>query len=203
VLELLRCAALSTRPAQSSVPLSRGIIVHSLSLTVLDVWGDDGMRAVAAHLPSDIAAETIGPNFLAIRWYPSSHLVAWHNAIFEGPAKHDERAFTTCIQRSLDHSTGLLRRALMRFLTPDVLAEKTGELWDTFHTHGKVVVESKTDVSARILISEHPFVDDEVSRRVLAIMTRHMLSRSRAKNVRESHELRSPGHLTIEATWTR
>jgi hypothetical protein len=203
VLELLRCAALSTRPAQSSIPLSRGIIVHSLSSTVLETWGDDGLRAVAALLPSDVASETIGPDFLAIRWYPSSHIVAWHNALFEGPSKYDERAFTTCIQRALDLSTGLLRRALMRLLTPDVLAEKTGELWDTFHTHGKVLIESKTDVSARIVISEHPFVDDEVSRRVLAIMTRHMLSRSRAKNVRESHELRSPGHLAIQATWTK
>ena len=90
----------------------------------------------------------------------------------------------------------------MRLLTPDTLAEKTGDLWSTFHTTGELVLEARTDGTARLAIRNHPFVDDAVSRKVMAIMTRHMLARSRAKNVRESHDLRAPGHMVIQVTWS-
>jgi hypothetical protein len=160
------------------------------------------MRDVLTGLDPEIAVRTVGPEFLAIRWYPSTDIIAWHHAVFEGPARSDERAFAEAVQRGLDISTGLVRRTLMRFLTPETLADKAAELWTTFHTHGELVVESKSEGAARIAIRNHPFLDDALSRRVIAMMSRHMLARSRAKNVREAHELRAPQELVVQVTWT-
>jgi hypothetical protein len=153
-------------------------------------------------LDPEVAARTVGPEFLPIVWYPTVDIIAWHHAVYEGPARRDERAFAESVALGLDISTGLVRRAFMRLLTPQTLADKAAELWSTFHTHGELLIESRTDTSARIAIRHHPFVDDALSRKVVAIMSRHMLARSRARNVRETHELRVPGEMIVQVTWT-
>ena len=64
----------------SNVALTRGIIFHTLDLAVRETWG---RRAPGARRssPPDVARETCGPEFVAIRWYPTSHLMAWQTTI--------------------------------------------------------------------------------------------------------------------------
>jgi hypothetical protein len=190
----------TTRPPPDGVPLSRGIILHSLTATVRATWGEPGVADVKAHLPDDVAADT-GPGFVPLRWYPTTHLVAWHRAIFEGPARLDERVFAECIGRSLDVSMGIIRRTFMRLLTPDSLVEGAAKVWRDFHTTGIVTVERHGPGQVTMTVADHPFVGNALSRKVVAIMSRHLAERSRAKGVRETHGLDAAGRLVVSVTW--
>ncbi len=193
-------AGLPNRPPTSSVPQSRGIMISTLQRAVVEIWGEEGLAAVRARLPADVAADTIGPGFLPIRWYPSTHMVAWHSAIFEGPANGDDAAFTQVMERVMDLSMGIVRRAFMRVLTPATLIAGAVGAWRDFHTHGEVTVEEPAPGSARMILSNHPFLESPASRKMIAIMARHIAVRSRAHDVQETHALVG-GRLVTTVSW--
>jgi hypothetical protein len=184
-----------------SVPTSRGIIFHTLHLAVQRTWGPDALAAVIAGLPEEVARETSGPEFLPIRWYPTSHLTAWQNAIYDGMAKGDDAAYATCIDRSLDLTLGGVRRLFMRVVAPHAIAERAGDMWRHFHSHGWIEIDWRTETSGRVVLSEHGYAQDVVGRRTFAEMIRYMLALSRAKDVRESHGLDAAGRLAVTVSW--
>ncbi len=192
---------MTTRPPPSDVPLTRGIALHALARTARTQWGDGVLAEIRTRLPADVAAQTDGPELEPLRWYPSSHVVAWHRAMYEGPCKYDEREFADVVQRSLDYSMGIVRRTLMRVLTPEILIEQAARLWREFQTHGEMTVTRLGQGSVRMTLAGHPFVEDPVSRKVVAIMSRHMAARSRAKEVRESHAMDAAGRLVVTVSW--
>ena len=190
-----------SRPPPVSEPLVRGVVFHALHEAMRGFWGDEQLRAVVARLPNAIAKATFGPEFQPIAWYPVAHLEAWHEAIHSGPAGQDDGAYGECMDRALDVTVGRLRRAFMRLMNPVTLAERSSELWRSFHTHGVTRVEWKTATSGRVVLSDHPFVANRLGRFTFAEMVRYTVSLSRARNVRQRHSFDAIGKLTVTLTW--
>jgi hypothetical protein len=187
----------------SSLALSRGIIFHTLHLAVRDTWGKPALDAVIASLPPEVVRETSAPEFVPIRWYPTAYLCAWQTAIYEGTAKGEDAAYAACIDRSLDLAIGGVRRLFLKIVTPRAIAERAGDMWRHFHSHGKISVEWRTETSGRILLGDHLYAGDRVGRRTFAEMIRYMLALSRAREVRETHGIDGSGRLTVSVSWQR
>jgi hypothetical protein len=185
----------------SVVPVSRGLIFHTLHVAVRDTWGGAALDAVVAALPADVARATIGPEFVALRWYPTSHLMAWQAAIFEVSARGSHEEYAACIDRSLDVSIGVVRRLFMKVVTPRAIGERAAEMWRHFHSQGKVEIDWRSETSGRITLADHPYAQDALGRHTFAEMIRYMLALSRAKDVRESHGLDGSGRVAVTASW--
>jgi hypothetical protein len=181
----------------SSEPLSRGIIFHTLHLALKEVLGGRGYDAVVARLPPEVALATSGLEFVAIRWYPTSHLMAWQTAMYEvGQADYDR-----CLDRSLDLAVGGVRRLFMKVLTPRGIAERAGDMWRHFHSHGNIELAWRSATRGRVILTNHAYVDSALGRRTFAEMIRYMLALSRAKGVHESHGLDANGRLAVTVSW--
>ena len=190
-----------SRPPKTSEPLVSGVVIHALHEATRAFWGDAQLRAVVRLLPSAIAEATFGPEFQPLKWYPVAHLEAWHEAIHGGPAGQDDGAYAECMDRALDVTVGRLRRAFMRLMNPVTLAARSSELWRSFHTHGVTSVEWKSATSARVVLSDHPFVANRLGRFTFAEMVRYTVSLSRARHVRQRHAFDASGKLTVTLTW--
>jgi hypothetical protein len=169
-------------------PLTRGIILHSMTAAIRELWGD--------------GASTTGPDFAPLRWYPTRYIVEWNEAMMDGPSRGNEQAFRRTVARSMDLSFGRVRRVFLSFATPTLLAERATRLWKHDHTHGLLTVDTsqQSDGRARVTLAGHPFVATARSRIAIAEALRHVLSLSRASNVRESHAM-SGDALAIAFTW--
>jgi hypothetical protein len=182
--------------------MSRGTLLHSVAAGVLDVWGPEGLRDVTSRLPEETRAATTGPAFTTLSWYPTRYVIDWDVAKMAGPARGDEAAFRRSVARSMDLGFGRIRRALLSFATPVLIAERAAELWRHDHTHGELSVDSSGRLQgrARVTLTRHPFTTTPLTRMAFAEVTRHVLSLSRARNVRESHAADGDA-LVIRLTW--
>lgn len=192
--------ALSGPPA-SAEPLTRGVVFHSLHEALRNLWGEEQLAAVVAALPAEIAYATFGAAYRPLTWYPVAYLEAWHEAVHAGPAGRDDGIYVEYMDRALDVSLGRLRRAFMRFMNPVKLAERSSELWRSFHTHGDMTVEWSSDASGRVTLVGHPFTANRLGRLTYASMVRYTLALSRAKHVRQEHAVDAEGKLTVSVTW--
>lgn len=184
--------------------MTRGTLLHSVAAGVLDVWGPEGLRDVTARLPEETRAATTGPAFTLLSWYPTRYVMDWDVAKMAGPARGDEAAFRRSVTRSIDLGFGRIRRALLSFATPVLIAERAAELWRHDHTHGLLSVDSaeRSQGHARVTLTDHLFTTTPLARMAFAEVTRHVLSLSRARNVRESHDPSGDGDaLVITLTW--
>ena len=94
-----------------------------------------------------------------------------------------------------------MRRFLLERVTPELLAPRVPSLWRNDHSHG--------DLTARVegrgilgRLRNHPFTQTTVSRLYVAELCRHVVSRTRVKNVSETHRLDSDGSLVIHLSWS-
>jgi hypothetical protein len=169
---------------------------------VRDLWGEDGLRDLEARLPDATREATRGPEFAPLRWYPTRYLVEWHAAMMDGPAGNDEAAFRRGVARSIDFGFGRVRRVLLSIATPMLLAERAAVLWRHENTHGVLAVDTsgRAEGKGRVTLTGHPFVRTPLSRKAFAEVLRHILSLSRAQNVRESHAATGEA-LVVALTW--
>lgn len=185
----------------SAEPLTRGTHLHSQREAILATWGEAGLRQVIDVLTDETRHATAPAAASPLAWYPTRYLVEWGNAIFAGPAGRDEQAFRANIARSTDLGFGRVRRVLMGFATPIILAQRAAELWRHDHTHGTLALENDLPRGlARLTLRDHPFTADPVSRLAIAEVFRHILSRSRANAVRETHAVHD-GVLVVTLHW--
>jgi hypothetical protein len=189
-------------PSQES--LSKGTILHSQILAIREIWGEDGLRDVVARLPEDTARATTGVDFGPLRWYPTRYLLEWGVALMDGPAQHDEEALRRAVARSVDLGFGRVRRAFLAFATPERLGQRATELWHHEHSCGELSIEQRIqgEGTARLELRDHPFLTTALSRVSVAEVFRHILSLSRARNVRESHAMLGDA-LVITLRWDR
>ncbi len=188
-------------PSAATEPQSRGTILHSQKVSLEMQWGEAGLRSVLERLTPEVREATTGPSFTPLGWYPTRYVVAWIEAIHDGPARRDEAALRKGVDLAIDLSFGRIRRVFLRFATPVLLAERAAALWRREHTHGSLTMDNDlAERRATVTLRCHPFTATFASRVVTAEIFRYVLSLSRAHNVRESHALHGDA-LRVTLLW--
>jgi len=182
--------------------LTKGIVLHAMRLAVLDVWGEAGIAQVASRVSADTRVQTVAASASPLAWVPERFLVEWHEAVWEGPADHDDAALCRVIHRRIDFGFGRVRKALLGLVGPEGVVRRAGELWKHDHTHGVFVVNIANDGrSVSGTLSDHVFCESPVARRALAETFRYIVQLSRGvKAARETHGLQGAS-LSIRVTW--
>jgi hypothetical protein len=181
---------------------TKGIVLHAMRLAVLDVWGEAGLADVAPRISAENRRDTMDRSASPLEWLPERYLVEWHEAVWNGPARHDDEAFCRVINRRLDFGFGRVRRALLGLVGPEGVIKRSSELWKHDHTHGTLTASYET--SKRTVtgtLSDHLFCEVPIARRALAETIRYVVQLSRGvKKARESHGLRDKA-LFISVSW--
>jgi hypothetical protein len=186
----------------SPEPMTRGTVLHSSIEACRELWGEDGLRDALRRLPAEVREATTGADFTALRFYPTRYVNAWDEAKMAGPARGDEDEFRRSVARGMELGFGRVRRVFLSFATPMLLAQRAAELWRHDHTHGEVSVDSsmRDQGRARVTLVGHPFVETPLARLAFGEVVRHLLSMSRARNVRETHA-HSGDSLVVALSW--
>ena len=153
-----------TSPPPSTGPCARGSVIHGFRAAALDLWGDGALRLVAERLPLETRVATLDALVLPFEWVPVQHVVAWHDALWGGPARADERELARFIARSIELGFGRFKSAFFAGVTPERLVDRAQELWRYQHTHGEVTV-SVEGTTGTVVLKEHPYVSHAASRR--------------------------------------
>ena len=66
--------------------------------------GADGYEAIRRALPADVSERTAGLRPLE-DWIPLDDLIAWHEAVWNRPAKRDEQIMTQHIHATVDRAS--------------------------------------------------------------------------------------------------
>jgi hypothetical protein len=182
--------------------MTRGTVLHSSIEACRELWGEAGVREAMTLLPADVREATSAGGFSPLKFYPTHYVNAWDQAKMDGPARGDEDAFRRSVARGLELGFGRVRRVFLQFATPTLLAQRAAELWRHDHTHGELEVDStrRDEGRARVTLVRHPFVETPVARLAFAEVVRHLLSMSRARNVRATHA-HTGDALVIALSW--
>lgn len=171
-----------TSPPPTADPHARGSVLHGLRTAVLDLWGPQGLEGVAEQLPVSSRLATIDGIVLPFEWLPVEHVIAWHDAMWNGPACRDERELARLVARSIELGLGRFKSAFFTGITPERLVERAQEMWRYQHTHGEVQITVE-GTSGTVVLRSHPFVDHACSRRVVAESYRHIVTTTGARDV--------------------
>jgi hypothetical protein len=181
-------------------PCEKGYTLAGFRAAVLKLWGDDGLRTVAAALDDDARREA-GVTGPIASWIPERHVAAWCFAVWEHLARRERPWIERFLQVHVDHGFGILRRTLLQLASPRTLLERAPRLWAEDHTHGDLEVTFTGESAADIRVRNHPFTGIIHARAALAEVFRYDISLTRAGNVTEMHRLESPGVLIVSLAW--
>lgn len=191
-------------PIRSQVPPAAPALVRRKSLIGVraaceQMWTKSGSEEVARALPSEVRARTAG--FVPLpEWLPQGDLIAWHVAVWEGPARQDWDAMAQFARLTIDQGFGRVRQLMISALTPALLAQRVGPLWGEEYTTGKLETLRIDACHVQLKLSGHAYVDIPLMSDVISEAYRHILSMTRARNVRVAHEVRSAA-LLVDLRW--
>jgi hypothetical protein len=193
-------ARMPTSPPPSGDPFARGSVIHGFRAAVVEIWGEDGLREVADRLPVEARVATIEKTVLPIEWVSVRHVVAWHEALWDGPVRRDEAKLAQLVSRSIDLGFGRVKSAFFAGITADRLRDRAPELWRWQHTHGVLTVDTMEAGRALISLRGHPYVDNAASRRVTAESYRAILALAGAREVRAAWGMEASS-LVVHLSW--
>ena len=185
--------------AATDEPLAGHRVFVASRAAALAMWGEAGLRDIAARLPEDVRDAVVDSAVIAEPWLPERWVMAWQDAVWSGPAREDEPTFRRYIQKVVDAGFGRVRRLLVNLVTPATLCTRAAELWLDEHTHGEITARPEGHV-VTIRLRAHPYVERPVARMVMAESLRHAASLTRAKQVTEAHRL-DGDTLVVMLTW--
>jgi len=179
-------------------------LVHRKSLigfraASAQLWGEAGMSAISRELPADVRDRTAGILPLP-DWIPLEDLIAWHMAVWNGPAKREEVLMTRHARLTVDHGFGRVKRLLIGALTPRALAARVATLWRDEYSTGRLEIRALNERSVQLALTDHAYVEIPLMRMIIAEVYRYVLSMTRAKNVTVSHFVRD-GALLVNLRW--
>jgi hypothetical protein len=164
------------------------------------LYGDDGLREIAERLPPDVRAAMIDSRIIADPWLPERYIMAWQQAVWDGPTRARTDEFRRYVQRVVDHGFGRVRRMLLNLVTPATLCTRAAELWHDEHTHGEISARPEGNVVI-VKLRKHPYVGRPVARLVMAESLQYAASLTRAKKVEQVHRVENET-LEVRLTWS-
>jgi hypothetical protein len=163
------------------------------------MWGPEGYEAICAALPADVAERTAGLRPLP-DWVRLEDLVAWHFAVWNGPARRDESIMTQHIHATVDQGFGKVKRLFLSMQTPQSLAPRVVSLWRDEYSTGFLEASSLEERSVQLSLREHSYVDIGLMRYVITEVFRYVVSLTSARDVTAVHTVRD-GALIVVLRW--
>jgi hypothetical protein len=194
----MRRMAGSGRPSER--PRADGL-VHKKSLIGFraaceQMWGAAGYEALRAALPADVSDRTAGLRPLP-EWVRLEDLIAWHFAVWNGPAKRDEQLMTPHIRATVDQGFGKVKRLLLSMSTPHSLAPRVVSLWREEYSTGWLEATSIEERSIQLSLRDHAYVDISLMRYVIAEVFRYVVSLTSARDVTAVHAVRDSALMVV------
>jgi hypothetical protein len=163
------------------------------------IWGAAGLQAICSGLPADVRERTAGMRPLP-KWNDVADLIAWHHAVWNGPAGRDEKSMTRHIHATVDQGFGRVKRFLLSVSTPHSLAPRVAALWKEEYSSGRLTAARLEERSTQLTLEDHPYVEDPLMRLVIAEVFRYVLSLTRARLVTSTYGLRDAS-LVVVLRW--
>lgn len=158
----------------------RGHTLTAFFAALRELHGERTAFAMMAELPPRVRAATERE----AEWLPLEFVVAWLEAAWEGPLARDHAALVRCVDRMMELGFGRVRRVLLAIATPQGVVRRASELWRGELSDGRMVSYSTSATSARFVLYEHPFLENQLTRDVSAEAIRYALALAGAKNAR-------------------
>jgi hypothetical protein len=146
------------------------------------LWGRAGYERICEALPPAVRERTAGMLPLP-KWNAVEDLIAWHHAVWNGPAGHDEKVMTQHIHATVDQGFGRVKKFLLSVSTPRSLAPRVAALWREEYSTGRLEATFPEERAVHLTLSDHPYVDDPLMRFVISEVFRYVLSMTRIKRV--------------------
>lgn len=163
------------------------------------MWGETGARETIDALPSDVRERTGGIRPLP-DWIPLGDLIAWHEAVWDGQAKRDQKVMLAHAHRTVDQGFGRVKRAVISLANAATLAPRVAALWNDEYSTGTLTAAALEPRSTTLVLSDHPYVHHELMRMIITEVFRYVLSLTRTKNVSATH-LVSGNRLLVALNW--
>jgi hypothetical protein len=190
---------MSSLPPPSGGPSARGSVIHGFRAAALDLWGEGALGLVGERLPLATRVATLDQMVLPFEWLPLEHVVAWHDAVWSGPARADEGQLARFIGRSIDLGFGRFKSAFFSGVTPERLVDRAQELWRYQHSQGEVTV-AIDGTTGTVMLRDHPYVGHAASRRVTAESYRHIVTLAGGRDVKTAWGV-SGATLVVQLSW--
>lgn len=195
----------SSPPPSPDVPHVRAFVIHGHRSAAVELWGDEGLRAIARALPAETRVRTVDELLLATAWTPVSDVQDWFVAVWDGPAGRSEPRFSKFLERSVDFGFGRVRRGLLKSGSVEQLTARAPAVWRRQHTHG--------ELSSRILTNEqgittgaittlrgNPLIETPLARFALAETWRKIITLAGVRGAKQTHGLEDDA-LVARFTW--
>lgn len=164
------------------------------------MWGLPGMSETIEALPSDVRERTAGIRPLP-DWIPLDDLIAWHEAVWNGRAKRDQKVMFAHAHLTVDQGFGRVKRAVISLASAATLAPRVAALWNDEYSTGSLTATALEPRSTTLVLSDHPYVQHELMRVIIMEVFRYVLSLSRTKNVSATH-LITGNRLLVALNWS-
>jgi hypothetical protein len=186
-------------PAAPRTPLVHRKSLLGFRAACEAMWGADGLEEVRRGLHRDVRDRTAGMLPLP-EWLPVDDLIAWHLAVWNGPAGRDEAVFTRHVHATVDQGFGRVKRLLLSLSTPPTLAPRVAALWRDEYSTGRLEVSRLDDRIVELSLSDHPYVETPLMQSVIAEVYRYVVSLTQVKGVSGVRALRD-GKLVVIIRW--
>lgn len=165
------------------------------------MWGPMGAEAIRGALPPDVSERTAGLRPLP-DWVLLDDLIAWHEAVWNGPARRDEKIMTQHARATVDQGFGRVKRVLLSMSTPYTIAPRVAALWRDEYSTGSLVARflEEDQNAVQLVLSDHPYVNIPLMRYVIAEVFHYLLEMTRVEHVTSSHAV-SGSSLVVILRW--
>ncbi len=164
------------------------------------MWGPMGYEAIRSALPADVSDRTAGMRPLP-DWVPLHDLIAWHEAVWNGPARREEKIMTQHIRATVDQGFGRVKRVLLSMSTPHTIAPRVAALWRDEYSTGSLEAASLEEKRVQLVLSDHPYVHIPLMRYVIAEVFHYVLGMTHVEDVVSTHAVQGSS-LVVGLRWS-
>jgi hypothetical protein len=168
----------------------------------VQLWGANGLAAIAAALPEAVRRQTAEVPLVPEEWLPATSAMAWFTAVWETCAARKAAEMAAFIDCQTGLGFGRVRKFFLSQATPELVIARAAKLWSDDNTGGELVTISREEGRVVAELRDHVYATTPLSRLVITELLRSVLSRCRARDVTARGLLAPDGSLRMYLTWS-
>ena len=166
------------------------------------LFGDAGVEQVRSLLSAEADGAFFGAATVGQPWIPERHLVAFMRSVLDGPCGRNRLKFREWNQVQIMNGFGRVKAAMLRIVTPQMLARRAAELWVEEHTRGAMSSVMLDARSAEVTLVDHEYAENPLARAVLTESLRTLIAASaHTRDVRGSFDADLETKLVMTFVW--